>query len=100
MTWSTSGSGPSETSNSWNWPGLISAPAVAVQVIFVMASVISSPSSVLMGVASLVFSVTPFHPASGLSETDAIGVSVGRLTSSLVVEAVSLSLGTRKATLV
>jgi len=36
-----SGSGPADTSNSWNWPGLMAASAAAVQVILVIASVIS-----------------------------------------------------------
>ena len=97
--WPDFGSGPSETSNSWNWPGLITEPASAVQVIFVTASVMS-PSSDLIGVASLVFSVTAVQPGSGLVETDAIGWSAGRVTSSLVVFALSFSLGTRKVTLV
>src|SRR5262249_9066379 len=70
--WLTFGSGPSETSNSWNCPGLMAEAASAVQVIFVIASV-TSPSSVLSGVASLVFSGLAVHPFRGLTDTDAIG---------------------------
>jgi hypothetical protein len=72
--------------------------ALAVHVIFVTASVTVSPSLVLIGVASLLVSVVAVHPGTGMIDTEAIGLSAGRLTSSLVVEAVSLSVGTRNAT--
>jgi hypothetical protein len=67
-------------------------------VIFKMASVIS-PSSVLIGVASLLVSVVAVQPWTGLRPTEAIGLSVGMATSSLTVLALSFSLGTRKVTL-
>jgi len=56
ISWPDSGSGPSETSNSWNWPGLIAAPGCAVQVIFETASVISAPS-VSIGVLGLIYAI-------------------------------------------
>src|SRR5689334_13500288 len=99
MIWSALGSGPSDTSNSWNCEGLMTAPGSAVHVILVIASVIS-PSSDLIGVESFVVSVVAVQPATGRSDTDAIGVSGGRFTSTFVVFALSVSFGTRKATLV
>src|SRR5690606_20333444 len=94
-----SGRGPSDTSNSWNSPGLISAPALAVQVIFEVTSVTGAPCT-SMGVSRVVFSVTAVQPAVGLTETEAMGASGGRKTSSLTVDALARSFGTRKATLV
>jgi hypothetical protein len=38
------------------------------------------------------------HPGTGMVDTEAIGVASGRKTSSLVVLAVSLSVGARNAT--
>src|SRR5689334_18250368 len=94
-TLSVSGSPSSATGNSWNCPGLIPASAeFAVQVIFETASVTVSPLSVLIGVASLVVSVVEVQPGTGATASDAIGLSVGTATSSLTVDAVSLSVGT------
>jgi hypothetical protein len=78
---------------------LIALFALAFHVILTIASVMS-PSSLLIGVASFIVSVVAVQPSSGLSDTDAIGVSVGRFTSNAVVLAVSFSFGTRNATLV
>jgi hypothetical protein len=94
----TFGSGPSDTSNSWNWPGLMVASALAVQVIFVTASVIGVPCASI-GWASFDLTAAMVQPATGLSDTEANGVSAGRLTSTLVVPAVSDSFGTRNVTL-
>ena len=90
------GSGPSEASNSWNWPGSIFPP---VQVIFVTALLIS-PSSVFTGVGSFVLSALTVQPGTGLTDTNAIGWSVGSSMTTLVVEASSRSLGTRNVTFV
>jgi hypothetical protein len=49
-------------------------------------------------VASLAFSATAVQPGIGRTDTDANGVSLGRFTSSLVVAAVSLSVGTLNVT--
>src|SRR5438045_5350840 len=71
--------------------------AEAVHVILLTTSLISSPSSVFTGVLSLVVPTAAVQPGIGIVDTDAIGLSVGIATSSFVVEAVSLSVGTRKA---
>jgi hypothetical protein len=93
------GSGPSDTSNSWNWPGLTAAPVLAVHVIFETVSVISA-SCTLIGVASLDRTATASQPGTGLTETEATGASAGRFTSILVVSALSVSFGTRNVTFV
>jgi len=69
-------------------------PAFAVQSISATASVMS-PSSVLIGLASLTVFCVCVHPGIGRTSTPAIGVSVGNCTCRPVVEAVSLSVGTR-----
>src|SRR6185312_2001063 len=89
------GSGPIETSNSWNWPGAIVPP---LQVIVETAFVIS-PSSDLSGVASLASVTLTVQPGVGRTETEVIGWSDGRWTSSFVVSAPCCSLGTRNDTL-
>ncbi len=95
--WSFSGSGPIETGNSWNSPGLIPAPAAAVKVSLPTTSVTWLPCT-FSGVASLRFSTATVQPGTGMVDTDATGASSGRFTSSLTVDAVSLSFGTRNAT--
>jgi hypothetical protein len=89
-----SGSGPKETGNCWNCPASIFPP---VQVISLTAES-TVPSSVFSGVASLVVVTFAVHPGTGWIDTDAIGWSVGRKTSSLTVDALSSSSGTLKAT--
>src|SRR5262245_34609422 len=74
-------------------------PAAAVQVIFEIVSV-WLPSSVLIGAASFVFSVVKVHPAVGCTLIDAIGLSVGMVTSSFVVDASVFSFGTRNVSFV
>jgi len=77
---------------SWYSPCRILPP---VQVISETASVIV-PSSVLMGVLSLVVVTFAVQPACGVTRTPRTGWSVGRKTCTFVVLAVSSSLGTRK----
>ncbi len=89
------GQAAEETSNSWNSPGFTSPPD---QVILVTASVIS-PYWDWTGVGSLPSVTSAFQPGTGLTETNGSGASTGKVTSILVVEASSRSLGTRKATL-
>ena len=86
------GSGPAEIVKSWNSPGAIAPPD---HVSFDTASVIV-PSSVLIGFASVVVSADHVHPGIGCTLTNAIGLSVGNVTSSFTVLAVLLSLGTEK----
>ncbi len=93
------GSGPSETRNSWNWPGATFTPASAVQVILATASLTSLPWT-LIGLSSLAFSTVEVQPGSGWVRTEASGWSSGRLTSSFTVPAASFSFGTRKSTAV
>ena len=70
-------------------------PAATFQSISDTASV-TSPSSVLIGVASLAWVTVTDQPVLGCTSTDAIGVSVGSRTFSPTVLAASLSSGTRK----
>ena len=49
---------------------------------------LTSPSSVLIGVLSLVVSTETVQPATGVVATEGTGLSVGNGTSTLVVEAV------------
>jgi hypothetical protein len=69
--------------------------ASAVQVTVAAALVILAPSTVTGAgrAASVIFAV---QPSMGLTETDVNGVAVGSVTVTLVVLAVSDSLGTRK----
>src|SRR5919112_873027 len=90
-----SGSGPTETSNSSNWPGAILVLPRAVQVIRDTASVIlRSPDST--GLASLLRVTVAAQPGCGLMLTEASGVLVGKETASLMGLAVADSVGTRK----
>lgn len=62
---------------------------------------LETASSILLpwtssGLASLLLVTTIFQPGTGWGITEASGWSVGKLTSSLVVEALSRSLGTLK----
>src|SRR4051794_38951629 len=82
----------------WYSPGLMPARGSAVQVILLTASVILLPSSSVTGGVSGAFSVVSVHPGTGLTLRVAIGVAVGSWTLSDTVEAVSLSVGTRKVT--
>ncbi|CAM5644408.1 hypothetical protein SVIOM342S_06927 [Streptomyces violaceorubidus] len=50
------------------------------------------------GLAGLALVTSAFQPGTGCGMTDASGWSAGKLTSSLVVEALSRSLGTLKST--
>src|SRR5690606_41997063 len=84
---------------SCNAQAVISTTALAVQVIFEYASVTGARYT-SKGVSRVVFSVTAVQPAVGLTETKAMGASGGRKTSSLTVDALARSFGTRKATLV
>ena len=59
---------------------------------------VTSPSSVVMGLASLVLVVVTVHPGIGCTPTDAMGVSVGSCTTTWSVVAVASSLGTRNVT--
>lgn len=70
---------------------------VAVQVILETASEICLPCS-SMGLASFDLVTTIFQPLIGSGIAEASGWSVGKETSSLVVEALSRSLGTLKST--
>src|SRR5262249_24113549 len=71
---STSGNGPTDTSNSWNWPTWIAVSGLfAVHTIFVTASV-TSPSSLLIGLSSFDLVATAVQPGVGLTATEAIGV--------------------------
>jgi hypothetical protein len=94
---SLSGSGPALMEKDWYSPGLMPAPGPAVQVISLTASVIVAPSASTGGFSVLVV-VVAVQPGTGLTLTNASGVSVGDCTRRLVVEAVSLSVGTRKVT--
>src|SRR4051812_9231616 len=91
--WSTSGIGPALTSNSSNSPGLIAALPVAVQVICETASVICCPFD-STGLGSFSRFTSYVQPACGLTLTLANGVSTGKATATLVVDALSLSVGT------
>ena len=91
---SVSGSGPSDSSNSWNSSGAITPPS---QVIRATASVICLPSSSVTGVVSARRSMVKRHPGVGRMVTDGTTASSGKATSSLVVLALLSSLGTRKA---
>ncbi len=88
-----SGSLPTETGNCWNLPGSILPP---LQVTLVTASLICLPCTV-SGLSSLVFSTVTVQPGMSCGMTDDSGWSVGKLTSSCVVEALSRSFGTLKA---
>ncbi len=88
--WSaSSGSWPTESGNCWKRPGSILPP---VQVTFETASLIVLPC-ISSGLASLLVVTSMFQPGTGCGMTDASGWSVGKLTSSLVVDALSRSLG-------
>ena len=58
----------SDTGKSWNSPGAIFPP---LQVTCDTCSVSLSPSSVVIGSASLVFLTSTFHPGTGANETSA-----------------------------
>ena len=87
---STSGSGPIDTGKRWNVPGSMAPPD---HVIFDTASVMS-PLSPLIGFASVALSTLMVQPGTGSTLTNAIGWSVGKVTSSIVVRASSRSFGT------
>lgn len=97
--WSaSSGSWPTESGNCWNWPGRMPRSFLlpsADQVTLETASLILLPWT-SSGLASLLLVTTIFQPGTGCGITEASGWSVGKLTSSLVVEALSRSLGTLK----
>lgn len=69
----------------------------AVQVTLETASEICCPCTV-SGLASLALVTWAVQPGMGSGITEASGWSVGKATSSLVVEALSRSLGTLKST--
>ena len=71
-------------------------PAAAVQVSLDTASVSWLPCTSIGG-STLRFSTATVHPGTGIVETEPTGAFSGRFTSILTVEAVSLSLGTRRA---
>ncbi len=85
-----------ETGNFWKKPALMPSPS-AVQVTLVTASEIFSPC-ISSGLSSLDLVTLMSQPGTGSGMTEASGWSVGKLTSSLVVEALSRSLGTLKST--
>jgi hypothetical protein len=92
----TSGSGPTEMSNSSYCPGWIaSCRSFGVQVMLKTPSV-TSPSSVLSGVASFLVTTCACQPGCGFTLTEASGWSWGKKTCSLVVAVESVSFGTRK----
>src|SRR5438034_8945190 len=97
MILSVSGSEPSATGNSRNWPGLIAVSGEFAVHVTLLTISLTSPSSALIGVASLVVWADTDQPAIGVVATEGTGLSVGNATSSFVVDAVSLSVGTRKA---
>jgi hypothetical protein len=90
-----SGRVPTETGNFWKKPGL-TPPSFAVHVILETASLIFSPC-ISIGLASLDLVTLMSQPSIGSGMAEASGWSVGKLTSSLVVEALSRSLGTLKS---
>src|SRR4051794_4478114 len=86
-------------SNSSNVPGLMAEAAdVAVQVTDDTYS-LTGPSSVVIGLASLPLVTVNDQPACGLIDTKPSGWLAGSTTSTLVVLAPSVSLGTRKVSL-
>src|SRR5215207_6428971 len=92
---SASGSGPPLNEKLWYSPGGMPAPGSAVQVISVIASLIVAPSASTGGVSSPVV-VVAVQPGTGLMLMKARGVSLGSWTRSEIVDAVSLSVGTRR----
>ncbi len=93
---STCGSGPIDTGNSWNSPGLTPPLGAAVKVSFDTASVSWLPCTSIGG-STLRFSTATVQPGTGMVETEPTGALSGRFTSTLTVDAVSLSFGTRNA---
>src|SRR5689334_5373943 len=75
----------------------MAASPVAVQVTWLGASVILLPSSSVSGVSSFFVATVTVQPGTGMVATEATGWSGSRNMSSLVVDAVSLSVGTRNA---
>ncbi len=73
-------------------------PPVDVQVI-VRTALVSSKSPTLVGLSSLASLIVTFQPGLVWAVRKANGVSCGNVTTSLVVEAVSDSFGTRKTAL-
>src|SRR5690606_8862872 len=91
-----SGRVPTDTGNFWKKPGSMPSPS-AVQVTLVTASSIFLPC-ISRGLSSLDLVTFTSQPATGWGITEASGCSVGKVTSTLVVEALSRSLGTLKLT--
>src|SRR3954454_4920709 len=81
--------------NSWYSPGAIWTPLTAVQVT-VRAALVMVVPSVVMGFGSGASVTVTFQPVTGLTLTNANGVSWGSCTASLTVPALPDSLGTRK----
>ena len=94
-----SGTAPAETVNSWNWPCPISLPGWAVHVMVAGALVIVVPSTTA-GDGRVISVMLAVHPGTALTETEIRGVVVGRVIVSLVVVALSDSLGTRNVNVV
>lgn len=92
-----SGSVPTDTGNFWKKPGSMPPSSSAVQVTLVTASSIFLPC-ISSGLSSLDLVTLMSQPSTGCGITEASGWSVGNVTSSLVVDALSRSLGTLKAT--
>ena len=88
------GSGPALIANSWYWSGAIAEPGLAVQVT-TCGAVVSVVPETSTGLGSLASVTTALHPGTGRVETELSGVSCGRVTTTLVVEAVGDSFGTR-----
>src|SRR5437868_5337427 len=88
------GNGPPLMPNVWYSPGLIPPPASAVQWISVTASRTDEPCTSTGGSMGPRVSVA-VQPGTGLVLTEASGVVAGICTRTEIVEAVSLSLGTR-----
>lgn len=89
-----------ESGNCWKSPGRMprsSLSPVAVQVTLETASLIFWPC-ISIGLASLLLVTSMSQPGTACGMTEASGWSVGKLTSTLDVEASSRSLGTLKLT--
>src|SRR4051812_50060270 len=92
---STSGNGPPLIEKVWYSPGSIPAPASAVQVISVTASLTWLPCTSIGGLIA-VFVIVAVQPATGLVRTEASGVSAGGWNPRLVGGGGVASVGPRE----